>query len=827
MEALFLRILVTAGVTAPPMLVLLFPARRWLERRYAPQVRWTLWLGLAVLLLMGVWFSGAAATPATVLDAPSYQITLPAWNRAQAALPMSSPMAGAAPEQAEAEASSPAAPSAAAPEASSSPSLPLPALAGYLWLAIAAAILLRQLVRYKLARRKLLNRSTPVPPPAFCPAHVELRQLSGLTSPITLGVLRPVVFLPAAGADPLALRHELTHIQRRDLPCKALLFLSCALYWFDPLVWRMAAIADRDMEAACDAQVVRNMTPAEKRVYGELLLTSALRQSAPPLSSRFGGSKAQMKSRLTQLFHPGRRSWGLVAVLLAAVCLGTGLVACRSRQTGQAPSRETVYENEALGYTLRLPNGWADQWTAETTRDGALTTFYRTDLRQSDNPTAGVIMDLAVCSPRDFYALYGDKDLYELPRGGGPHIIPLGLWGDQLAYLHIDPWEADSPVGSMREQAAALSGADFSAASLSGTTGGRDYADPDYHWTLHLPDNWAGQYWVSRREEEDGVYWRFYHLQSWLAGYGQGENWGLLLTIRTEPGSFMAPPFTSLAENGLSGPLASGNGLSYYIYYPTDVTWLPETAQLYQALEVGIDQLGAEDFALTQTALPQLAPTTTTQPAPPSEAEPAARAAYAAVLRNLLEHHILPDGTQLSEDDIFQEDLSLNTFAVADVDLDGREELILFFTTIYIAGMQGCVLDYDASTGQTYLELTASPGLSFYPGGYVKAAATHNQTNGALWPYQLYQYQPETDTYQALYLVYSCDRESLERLGRGEEYPQAADKSGAGIVYYVNGTVPVDQEDYLTWARSWTGGGEPLTLDELPLTAENIASLVS
>lgn len=118
----------------------------------------------------------------------------------------------------------------------------------------------------------------------------------------------------------------------------------------------MAKIADRDMEAACDAQVVRGMTPAEKRSYGELLLTAALRQDAPPLSSRFGGSKDQMKSRLTQLFHPGKRSWGLVVVLLAAVFLGTGLVACRSRQTNQAPSRETVYENEALGFTFCLPS---------------------------------------------------------------------------------------------------------------------------------------------------------------------------------------------------------------------------------------------------------------------------------------------------------------------------------------------------------------------------------------------------------------------------------------------------------------------------------------
>lgn len=52
MEALFLRVLISAVITAPPLLVLLFPARRWLERHYAPQVRWILWRGMSVLLLL-------------------------------------------------------------------------------------------------------------------------------------------------------------------------------------------------------------------------------------------------------------------------------------------------------------------------------------------------------------------------------------------------------------------------------------------------------------------------------------------------------------------------------------------------------------------------------------------------------------------------------------------------------------------------------------------------------------------------------------------------------------------------------------------------------
>ena len=50
--------------------VLLFPARQWMVRRYAPQVRWGLWCGMAALLLLGVCFSGMAAVPETVWNVP-------------------------------------------------------------------------------------------------------------------------------------------------------------------------------------------------------------------------------------------------------------------------------------------------------------------------------------------------------------------------------------------------------------------------------------------------------------------------------------------------------------------------------------------------------------------------------------------------------------------------------------------------------------------------------------------------------------------------------------------------------------------------------------
>ena len=52
MENVFWRMLTTAGVVSAFLAVLL-PARRWLTDRYAPQVRWGLWQGMAALLILG------------------------------------------------------------------------------------------------------------------------------------------------------------------------------------------------------------------------------------------------------------------------------------------------------------------------------------------------------------------------------------------------------------------------------------------------------------------------------------------------------------------------------------------------------------------------------------------------------------------------------------------------------------------------------------------------------------------------------------------------------------------------------------------------------
>lgn len=95
-------------------------------------------------------------------------------------------------------------------------------------------------------------------------------------SPCTFGLVRPVILLPAAGADwpeaqrRFTLQHELAHVRRLDYFTTQIASLACALHWYNPLVWFAAVQARKLQEQACD-DVVLNAggTPSD---YAQFLV---------------------------------------------------------------------------------------------------------------------------------------------------------------------------------------------------------------------------------------------------------------------------------------------------------------------------------------------------------------------------------------------------------------------------------------------------------------------------------------------------------------------------------------------------------------------------
>ena len=117
-------------------------------------------------------------------------------------------------------------------------------------------------------------------------AHKLLRPIMILQSdmiqtPIAAGIFKPRIILPKSmdlNDEQLlhyVLRHEYYHIKRFDALWKLLLVLALCVHWFNPLVWVMFVLANRDLELTCDEKVVRYFGAGTRADYAYALIHMA------------------------------------------------------------------------------------------------------------------------------------------------------------------------------------------------------------------------------------------------------------------------------------------------------------------------------------------------------------------------------------------------------------------------------------------------------------------------------------------------------------------------------------------------------------------------
>ena len=213
-----------------------------------------------------------------------------------------------------------------------------------LYLAGAAALALLFLVSYRRGGR-VFRTALPLTHPAVnqwrrqIPAlrGVPIRRCDRIRSPLTYGLIRPVVLLPK-GMDcddtqelGYVLLHEGAHIRHRDAWWKLLLAAALCVHWFNPLVWCMYVCANRDLERCCDESVVRACGLEARSEYALTLLKWEERRSGLlPLCSNFG--TPILKERVVFIMKLKKQSAAAVALTLALV-MGTTVAFA----TGPAP----------------------------------------------------------------------------------------------------------------------------------------------------------------------------------------------------------------------------------------------------------------------------------------------------------------------------------------------------------------------------------------------------------------------------------------------------------------------------------------------------------
>lgn len=146
------------------------------------------------------------------------------------------------------------------------------------------------------------------------------------------------------------LRHEMTHVRRKDILYKTLLLLANGIHWFNPAAWLLRFRASQDLEISCDMLIMEGAPEEVRRRYCETILSAAQRSTMRGLgtSTTFGSTKRSIMERFREIFDERRRKKGIpVLIFVVLMVLLCGGVVIQSEENAytkdpQKPSSSEV-----------------------------------------------------------------------------------------------------------------------------------------------------------------------------------------------------------------------------------------------------------------------------------------------------------------------------------------------------------------------------------------------------------------------------------------------------------------------------------------------------
>ncbi|MDE6677667.1 MAG: M56 family metallopeptidase [Ruminococcus sp.] len=201
---------------------------------------------------------------------------------------------------------------------------------------------------------------------------IEIRQFSGISTPMTYGLFRPVILLPE-NMDlndrqnlQYILYHEFVHIRHYDVILKILATTALCVHWFNPFVWVMYILFNRDTELACDECVIKHFGREKRSVYAGMLISMEERKNIfAPFCNNF--SKNAIEERIESIMRIKKKSV-LTMALACTLVIGTAGVFATSVQADKEEEstktvEDTVVADSDTEYTkIFNPSDW---WTYE------------------------------------------------------------------------------------------------------------------------------------------------------------------------------------------------------------------------------------------------------------------------------------------------------------------------------------------------------------------------------------------------------------------------------------------------------------------------------
>lgn len=166
-----------------------------------------------------------------------------------------------------------------------------------------------------------------------CYPKVEVATSPSISSPMALGILRPIIVLPTDLVEKLrtdelslVLTHELAHVRRWDNLTLLLHRLVSAALFFHPAVWLCGRILRREAEQACDDLVVCATGRSETYARGLAHVAERAAHLNPlirriPTMNAFAATESDLALRIRRTLGGGAHRMGTRARVLAVVLL--------------------------------------------------------------------------------------------------------------------------------------------------------------------------------------------------------------------------------------------------------------------------------------------------------------------------------------------------------------------------------------------------------------------------------------------------------------------------------------------------------------------------
>lgn len=197
----------------------------------------------------------------------------------------------------------------------------------------------------------------------FTRRTIDIRQSDKVTTALTYGLFKPVILLPKT-TDwtnetqlQYILTHEYAHIQEFDILLKWLLAFAVCVHWFNPFVWIMYILANRDIELSCDETVVWILGETVRYSYALTLIElEEKKNSFIPFANRF--SKNPIAER-TVLIMKTRKVRFIEILSAFAIIIGTFIVFA-TNPVSEASGTIRFTSQEATPEGIEAPNSFKE-----------------------------------------------------------------------------------------------------------------------------------------------------------------------------------------------------------------------------------------------------------------------------------------------------------------------------------------------------------------------------------------------------------------------------------------------------------------------------------